>query len=347
MLFLKNYLTTAFRSRSGAGKFSRLKVALVSDALTRDSLEVECSVRNLTPSNYATVFSEWKPDLIFVESAWQGYRNSWKYGIASYAKHPDRTNTCLRDMLDMADLANIPAIFWNKEDGVHYSRFIDSARLFRYILTVDANCLDQYRIDVPGALLIDVMPFPVQSRFHHLDVIGKEKGFSSFVGSYGTHVHPNRRQWQDLLFGVFAKNGLDVYDRNSARKSVNYRYPRIPGLRVKPSVSYEKTAALYKSYKFNLNVNTVEMSPTMYSRRLIEIIAVGGVAISTPSLAAQKLFADYCHIVSSEDEMEAVLGWPPSRYGEAAERARQGGQIVRELHTWTNRLEMIEEKAIF
>lgn len=346
--FLKNYFNSVFRAKHSPGEFSRLKVALVSDALTQASLEVECSVRNVTPENFERVFRDWRPDVLFVESAWQGFRNSWKYCIASYPDHPKRTNLHLRRMLDAAEREGIPAVFWNKEDSVHYSRFIESARLFRYIYTVDGNCIEQYRADSPNAAIIGVLPFPVQPRFHHPEVKGKANpGYSCFIGSYGTHVHPRRRQWQDSLFEVFSAKGLDVYDRNSGRKSVHYRYPRLPGLTVRSRVPYEKTASLYKSYKFNLNVNTVESSPTMYSRRLIEILAVGGVAITTPSLAASQLFSEYCHIVSSRGAMEEVIAWSASQYEIAQERARHGSQLVLKNHTWAHRLQALEDSSIF
>ncbi|PQZ65017.1 spore coat protein [Achromobacter sp. MYb9] len=345
---MKNYFTSVFCSKRNLGKFSKLKVALVSDALTQASLEAECTVRNITPENCERVFLDWRPDVLFVESAWQGFRNSWKYGIASYPDHPERTNLQLRRMLDAAQRAGIPAVFWNKEDSVHYSRFIGSARLFRYIYTVDENCIEQYRADSPGALVIGTLPFPIQPRFHHPEVKARQdSGYSCFIGSYGTHVHPRRRQWQDSLFEVFSAKGLDVYDRNSGRKSLHYRYPSLPGLTVRPRVSYEKTASLYKSYKFNLNVNTVEASPTMYSRRLIEILAVGGVAITTPSLAASELFSEYCHIVSSRRDMEDVIRWSASQYRIAQERARHGAQMVRENHTWAHRLQTLEDSSIF
>ncbi|MGE8636749.1 MAG: glycosyltransferase family 1 protein, partial [Achromobacter piechaudii] len=54
------------------GPFGRLKVALVTDYFTSDCLSAECRVRNVTPRNYREIIDEWKPDLLFVESAFHG-----------------------------------------------------------------------------------------------------------------------------------------------------------------------------------------------------------------------------------------------------------------------------------
>jgi len=107
------------------------------------------------------------------------------------------------------------------------------------------------------------------------------------------------------------------------------------------------TARLERGYKFNVNVNTIDSSPTKYSRRLIEILASGGVAISTPSLAASRLFSEYCHIVGSAEELAEVTGWSSGQYGKALERARAGAEVIHSEHSWENRLRQIESLGIF
>lgn len=56
------------------GPFGRLKIAMVTDYFTADCLSAECRVKALTPGNFRMVIGEWKPDLIFVESAFHGSR---------------------------------------------------------------------------------------------------------------------------------------------------------------------------------------------------------------------------------------------------------------------------------
>jgi len=330
------------------GRYSNLKVALVADALTDAGLGAECNVRRLTPSNYRTVLRRWRPDIVFVESAWAGWRNAWKYKIASYTDHPERTTRDIAMVVAEAADLGIPAVFWNKEDSVHYDRFINTASFFQYIFTVDSNCIPKYQSDIPGCKVGTLM-FPIQPRFHYLDdKTDCATGFSCFIGSYSSHIHPRRRQWQHLLFESAARYGLDIYDRNYKRKAAHYRYPAISGMRIHKAVPYAKTAEIYRSYRVNLNVNTIEDSPTMYSRRLIEILAVGGVAISTPSLAVSRLFSDYCYVVATADELNgAIDSIAGAEYLMAKERAREGAQQVSRDHTWERRLEHLEASRIF
>lgn len=348
MHFIRNLFS---RSRHGLrnGRYGDLKIALVADELTRSALEQECRIYNLTPSNYLSVLKKWKPDLVFVESAWQGYRNNWKYGLATYPSHPDRTNEALKCLVTAAEDAGIPSVFWNKEDSTHYDRFIETAKLFKNVFTVDANCIEKYKRDLSTYDNVATLMFPVQPRFHFpLIEFGPSKGFSCFIGSYSRHIHARRRFWQNMLFETLAPYGLDIYDRNHRRKSENYRYPLISGMRVRRGVNYRQTADIYRGYKINLNVNTVEDSPTMYSRRLIEILAVGGVAISTPSIAVSKLFSDYCYIVNSYDDLlECVENLRTSAFDTARQRALEGARVIAQRHTWENRLMHMEDLSVF
>lgn len=348
-----HFFTNLFR-REDSGKrrsaYASLKIGLIADGLTDAGLAAECDVRRLTPANFRRILREWRPDLVFVESAWAGWNNAWKYQIASYSDYPERTNDALRLVVAEARSLGIPAVFWNKEDGVHYERFIKSASFFSHIFTVDENCVARYKRDVPAHVHVAPLMFPVQPRFHHLtQQVGGSLGFSCFVGSYSRHIHPRRRMWQDMLFEGAAKYGLVVYDRNYKRRADHYRYPIYPGMIVKKGVPYPKTAELYRRYQVNLNVNTVEDSPTMYSRRLIEILAVGGVAVTSPSMAASSLFSSFCYIVRSAQEVAACVASLRVRatYKTALERAAAGAAVVAREHTWERRLQDIENAAVF
>ncbi|MGH7183775.1 MAG: hypothetical protein ACREJN_17615 [Nitrospiraceae bacterium] len=93
------------------GPFSSLKIGLIADELTRSCLAFECQVRDLTPLNYMYILRVWKPDLLFVESAWHGLGNAWKYKIASFPDRPERNNHALRNVVDSARELGIPCVF--------------------------------------------------------------------------------------------------------------------------------------------------------------------------------------------------------------------------------------------
>lgn len=331
-------------TQSPSGPHARLRIGLVADDLTRSCLRHECTVIDLTPSNFRAVFKRDRPDLVFVESAWSGLRNAWKYQIAAYPAHPERSNARLRQLVAHARDLDIPTVFWNKEDGVHFERFIDSAGLFEIILTVDAACIPRYRLVVGESARVNVLPFAVQPVMHHFTGIASGRHGANFVGSYSRHIHDERRQRQDMLMSsAAAALGLTVYDRNSDRRGQEYRYPDLPGLVVRAKVRHDRTAAIYRESLVSLNVNTVEDSPTMFSRRLIEIIACGGLAVSTPAMSIDRWFGTYCHTVRSREEADDLLG-RLAREGytrDDRDRMIEGAAYIAREHTYSRRLDTL------
>jgi hypothetical protein len=295
-------------------------------------------ISNLIPS-FATY------DLLFVESAWSGRWNSWKYKIASYPDVPSRNNQALRRLVASARDKGIPTVFWNKEDGVHFERFIDSASLFDVVLTVDESCIPRYRERLSSQVKLGVLPFAVQPAIHHPGVASPRLRRANFVGSYSHHIHHRRREWQDTMFQACEPLGLTVYDRNSDRKAAHYRYPPLPWMDLRPSVPNAKTADIYREYVVSLNVNTVDDSPTMFSRRLIEIVACGGFAVTNPSPSVDRYFKDYVQVVHNEEECREVLN-RVARDGLSKidrDRALAGADYVLQNHTWAHRLKQISE----
>jgi spore maturation protein CgeB len=322
----------------------RPRIALVSDALTQSSLDAECDVITITPRNYKFALKYGRPDLLLVESAWQGYAETWKFKIAAYPDYPKRSNAALAALVAHARDAGIPTVFWNKEDGVHFERFIDSARLFDHIFTVDENCIPRYRAVVGPGVSVNTLLFAVQPATHSFSGFHFKHMRSNFVGSYSHHIHDRRRTWQDMFFDAALETGLGVtaVDRNSDRKAAHYRYPDRTNLEVLPAVTHAQTSQIYKDYLVSLNVNTIEDSATMFSRRLVEILACGGIAVTNPSPAVARYFEDFCHVVRTPDEARELFA--RLKHGPDAqdlERARAGAEYVLREHTWAHRVEEI------
>lgn len=322
------------------------KILLISDELTRISLLPELDVVSVKRNIFSPIVLSKKINFILVESAWSGYKNSWKYKIASYPDVSSRNNKALVDLVVRAKDAGIPTVFWNKEDSVHFDRFIDSAKWFDHILTVDENCVERYRKVVPSTTTVNVGMFCVQPRIHNFQGFRFKNFGANFIGSYSSHTHDVRRSRQELLFLAAQKAGLSVtiFDRNSERKSERYRYPENQfNLKMLPAVTYERTADLYRDYLVSLNVNTIEDSPTMYSRRVVEVLACAGILVSTPGLAVERLFGDYCHVVHDLDgavDLFDRLKSGPSK--QDIEKARAGCDFVLNHFTWRHFLENIQ-----
>lgn len=318
---------------------------LISDNLTYQSLSLE----NISVKEYWFFLRRKNQPILFVESAWNGYKDRWKYKIASYPDYPERTNEKLVRLVEKAKKKGIPTVFWNKEDSVHFDRFIDSAKHFDHIFTVDQNAVARYREIVPETTTVDVAMFPIQPRIHNFQGFNFKKLAANFVGSFNHQEHHLRQERQKMLFSAALKADFPVavFDRHSDRKSPSYHFPQVEyNLNIKPAVSYQETADIYRRYLVSLNVNTIEDSPTMCSRRVNEILACGGILVSTPSLVLEKHYKDYCYIVDSEDE--AIELFQRLKYGaskEDLERALAGSEFVMQNFTWAHFLQKVKSVA--
>lgn len=329
------------------GAFRALKVAVLTDGFTTDCLAAECQIRCLTRQNFRTVFQQWRPDLVFVESAFHGFQGNWRYELAKQPLWLRWTKpTAIFELLACARDCHIPTVFWNKDDGAFFDAFIDVAKAFDYVFTTDENCLESYRKRLPESVPVHVLMMPYQPKFHFFDGFHFQHHALCFTGSYYRKILSTRRAFMDMAFAACARAALPVhvFDRNHGRFShrFEFRYPQQAMMTVHPSVSHQQTAALYKQFAFSLNVNSVTDSATMYSRRLLEILACGGVVVTNPGRAVARHFQDFCHVVHSPEEAENLF--TRFRGGPTAEdlaRAAAGAQYVRQHHTWAQRLEQV------
>jgi spore maturation protein CgeB len=329
------------------GRFGRLKIALVTDYFTADCLSAECRVRIMTPGNFKDVMSNWKPDLVFAESAFHGVDGSWRYELA---KQPallrlSKPNAIFR-LVDFARSVGIPTVFWNKDDGAFFDTFIDVAKSFDYVFTTDSECIDRYRQQVPAHVPVNTLVMPYQPASHHFSGFNFTRNEACFTGSYYRRILDDRRHFLDMVFDACEESQmrLNVFDRNHDRLSryLEFRFPKKSQLRIHGKVPHRETAQIYKAHVVSINVNSVTRSETMFSRRLVEILACGGIAVTNASRAVDRYFRDFCHVINTREEageLFARLRHGPSQ--QDLERAEAGAVYVRQNHTWAHRLEDI------
>ena len=343
-----NYPTVAEDALS-AGQFARLKIALVSDYFTADCLSIECRVKVMTPANFREVIESWKPDLVFVESVFHGVGGAWRYELA---RQPQwlrlRKPTSIYRLVEYARARGVPTVFWNKDDGVFFDTFIDVARAFDYVFTTDSTCVERYRERVPAHVPVNVLAMPYQPAFHHFTGFDFTLKEACFTGSYYRRILNERRRFLDMVFGACddTQLRLNVFDRNHARLSrhFEFRFPSRDQLTVHASVPHRETAAVYKAHIVSVNVNSIVDSDTMCSRRLLEILACGGIAVTNPSRSVERSFREYCHVVATREAAAELL--TRLRHGPTdadKERAAAGAEYVRRHHTWAHRLEALAE----
>ena len=204
----------------------------------------------------------------------------------------------------------------------------------------------KYRKHVPDNVPVNTLVMPFQPAFHHFNGFNFLRNEACFTGSYYRRILNERARFLDAMFDACADADirLNVFDRNQNRLSrhFEFKFPEKEHITLHGSVPNSATARVYKEHAFSINVNSVTGSDTMFSRRLVEILACGGIAVTNPSRAVDRYFRDYCHVVTSREEASELftrLKAGPSKDDLA--RAEAGARYVRSAHTWEHRLEEV------
>jgi ubiquinone/menaquinone biosynthesis C-methylase UbiE/spore maturation protein CgeB len=323
------------RPRPSAG---RLRVGAILDEFTAACFGPECSLVTFRPDNWKTVLEQNPPDLLFVESAWHGNGGSWQYKIASFQKSMGEE---LVDVVNFCRTREIPTVFWNKEDPPHFERFIRRAPLFDVVFTSDADMIPRYRPVVQHDRVF-ALPFAAQPKIHHPILDQDRRREVCFAGAYYAADHDERRRDMDLLLRPALRFGLHIYDRQHGLAGVNakqYQFPVIYQPAIQGRLEYDDMVRAYKWYKVFLNVNSVKQSPTMFSRRVFELLASGTPVISAYAKGIVELLGnDIVHLTTSEQETQAHLETLLQHQDHWARVSLRGIREVLSRHTYAHRL---------
>lgn len=271
----------AFKKASSLGRnVNSLNVALISDEFTAATLAGTFNVEKLGRSTWRQQVNASQFDLIFVESAWEGNDGEWHRGVGYYS---DEESADLRELLSLAKSMDIPTVFWNKEDPVHFSRFAPNAVLFDHVTTTDANIIEKY-LCFPGSVVqtVSALPFYAQPSIHNPLKIDREiRDTVAYAGTYYGQRYADRSKDLEKLLAESLPFGLEIYDRQADNPDSPYKFPLKYRESVQGSIPYGEVIESYKTHLAHLNVNSVTNSPTMFSRRVIEIPASGGLVLSS------------------------------------------------------------------
>lgn len=285
----------------------RRRVAAILDEFSRDCFAPECEPVTFRPDNWANVLQASGADLLLVESAWNGNDGSWQYRIASYEKNMGDE---LADLLKCCKRNGVPTVFWNKEDPAHFDRFINKASMFDIVLTTDEDCIPEYRQRL-GHDRVYALPFAAQPRIHNPIQSEPRLPKPCFAGTYYRNRHEQRREDMSLLLRPAMPFGLDIYDRmhgTAAKDRPNYIFPEEFQPAIRGRLEYAEMVHAYRRYRVFLNVNSVAHSPTMFSRRVFELLACGTPVVTTVSEGIERLLGNNgVFITRSEEQTRQYL----------------------------------------
>lgn len=315
------------------------KIGVIFDEFTFQCFQNEAEYVVLEPDMFQSQIEEEKVDFVLVESAWHGNGGKWDRMIADMPGDDDQT---LCQLIGYCRENGIKTAFWNKEDPVNYEHFIDAARLFDYVFTTDAGIVPTYQKDCGHKNVFD-LPFAANPTIHN--PIGRRSariGEVAFAGSWMAHKHPDRMMDMIRVLRPATNHDLCIFDRNYDKAvNNNYRFPLPYRDFIAGSLPFELMSLTYRMFDVFLNVNSVQKSPTMFSRRVFELLASGTAIVSGYSAGIDHLLHGLVFLSSGEEETEAALSLL-IHSPELRERAALRG--VREVmlaHTYRHRFQKI------
>ena len=78
-----------------------------------------------------------------------------------------------------------------------------------------------------------------------------------------------------MLLNAAISNGLVIYDRMGGRVTESFGFPETLRGAIVGTLDYRQMVNTYRSHRVFLNANSVTDSPTMFSRRVFELLACG------------------------------------------------------------------------
>jgi SAM-dependent methyltransferase/spore maturation protein CgeB len=319
-----------------------LPVACILDEFSMENFRHECNLLPISYNNWKTELEQLRPAFLLVESAWFGNQGSWQYKITYSKPRPDNL---LFELLKYCGEKKIPTVFWNKEDPPNYGHFIDAARRFDYIFTSDANCVEKYKKDAPDSKIF-TLPFAAQTAIHNPVNIQKfEKlGDICFAGAWYPR-HPERFEDARMLLEASQDYEVHIYDRYlNHPQHEKYKFPEKYQWMIRGSLSYEEMLEKYRQYKIFLNVNSVKDSPTMFSRRVLEILACGTPVVSGYAKGIEAMLGtDAVPMCTSTQEAKKVIDRMMNDPFYCDVVVMKGQRKIFSEHTYTSRIRQICE----
>lgn len=323
---------------SGNPALKEIKVACVMDEFSFASYKDTCTLLNLSIDSWERDLEEFLPDILFIESAWRGKEEAWNGKIS-------RASAELVGVLDWCKARDVPTLFWNKEDPVHYGTFLSTAKLFDNVFTTDIGCIANYKRDL-GHECVYLLPFgcnPVEQ--NPIEKFSRRQS-ANFAGSYYVR-YPERARDLDTLLSTFVEHcGVEIYDRQHGKGDVNYAFPEKYHPLILGNLKYEQIDIAYKGYQYGINLNSVKRSSTMFARRVYELLACNTIVVSNYSLGVRQLFSELVVSSDSKTELKRRIEALSANSAYRAQLKAAGLRKVMTEHTYENRFSYVAEKVL-
>lgn len=318
----------------------RVRVAGIMDEFTTDALKPSCQLCAVDLKDWQAQLETFRPQILFVESAWHGNGGQWTRKVS----HPSKE---LRRLLEWCGEQSIPTVFWNKEDPVHFDTFLNTARLFDHVFTTDIDCIGRYKTFLRHERVY-LMPFWGQPRLHNPIERFQRKPGTCFAGAYYMR-YPERQRDFDVMIDVLAQLApVVIFDRNHGKDDPNYKFPDRYAQYIQGNLPYAEIDRAYKGYSFGINLNSVKQSQSMFARRAFDLLLSNTHVVSNYSRGLRLMLGDL--VTSTDDAAEITRQVVPLLSDEGLVSRRRmhrllGLRKVMLEHTAEDRLAYVLSKA--
>ena len=319
--------------------YNNMKVACILDEFSYNCFRYEGNFYQLSPYNWKYIIDNKFPDFLFVEAAWEGSNNAWFNKISNYSSSKDNT---LEKIIKYCETKEIPTVFWSKEDPYDFEVFLNAAKLFQYVFTTDENCIARYRT-ILNHNNIFLLPFAAQPRIHNpTNKDNEKKGQIIFPGGW-YHKFPKRCEQMEFLLDGASKYDLRIYDRFYNSNNKKNKFPSKYKPYIVEGLNYLSLLKELKKYKLLLNANSIDDSPTNFSRRVFESLGCGVPVVSNYALGIENYFKDIVTLVNNKKETELRLDELLSDSHKLDTLSLIGVREVLTHHTYNHRIKTILE----
>ncbi|WP_254695232.1 glycosyltransferase [Leisingera sp. NJS201] len=314
------------------GAQPQLRVAAIMDEFTYTSYAPECDLMQLTPENWQQELQDFRPQMLFIESAWRGKDDKWGAKVGHLSPE-------VRGIVAWCKDLQIPTVFWNKEDPVHFETFLTTAAQFDIVCTTDLDRVGSYKAKL-GHNQVYFLPFACQPVIHNPIETWERQDAFCFAGAYYVRYPDRTRDLENFIEALPGFRPLEIYDRNFGKDHPDYMFPDAYKPFIVGTLPPAQIDRAYKGYRFGINLNSVKNSQTMFARRVYELLGSNTITVSNYSRGLRHMFGS---LVISSDNGNEILEQLKSA---DLDKLRLAGlRKVMSEHTYGARLNYVFRKA--
>lgn len=179
--------------------------------------------------------------------------------------------------------------------------------MFDVCLTTEASLISQYKRQFIHLKSVELLPFFFQPKIHNPEMGERIKELDNrilFCGGLYQQEFPERAERLKMVAKGLNKQKLVVFDRFTEGHNGWGNSSQIERWE---SFIYTDSKKHYQSGRLHINVNTCDGSKTMYSRRLIELLACQASVIDITKFKKNGVLSTFVQQVSTEKEFQSAI----------------------------------------